>query len=401
MRFLMLVALAALSVTPLTACRSTTAIPSATAAAAAEPATFESATLRSRFEELARECKAPGVSACVVLPDGSHLALAAGWADPEAHVAMTPATRLLAGSVGKTFFGALALELVREGRLDLDAPIERQLGARPWFARLPNAHAITPRMLLQHTSGLVRYEFDPRFTAALAADPLRVWKPEEAIEFVLDRPAPFAAGEGWEYSDTNYLVLGLALEEITKTRAYDEIERRFLRPFALSRTLPSTSATIEGLAQGFTAVGDLVIPGGTRSGKMIEHGALVISPQFEWAGGGFASCPTDLARWMHAIQNGRVYGQTLLEEAHRVVPAPLLGPTSGYGLTTIRWETPLGPAWGHSGYFPGYLTDVRWFERSGVCVAVMVNTSDRAALSMSPGALAVELARAAIDARAR
>lgn len=383
-----LLALAALLAGPHAACRSA-------APEHAARATFDSPALRARFGELARECGAPGISACVVRADGASLALASGWADRETRAPMTPATLLLAGSVGKTFFGALALELAREGELDLDEPIERRLGSRAWFAKLPNARDITARMLLQHTSGLVRYEFDPRFAEQLAADPRRVWKPEEQIAFVCDRPAPFAAGAGWDYSDTNYLVLGLLLEELTGTRAYDEIERRFLRRFALTRTVPAVDPSIAGLAQGYVAPGDPVVAAAARTGRMIEHGELVVSPQFEWAGGGYASCPADLARWMHALQTGRVFGAELLDEARRTVPAPLLGPASGYGLTLIRWETPLGAAWGHSGYFPGYLTDVRWFEQSGTCVAVMLNTSDRTALALAPGAIANELARVA------
>lgn len=372
---------------------------SAASGSRAAGATFDSPALRARFDELARASGAPGVSACVVRADGASIELVRGWADREAAKPMEARTRMLAGSVGKTFFGALALQLVREGRLDLDAPIERYLGDRPWFARLPNARAIRVRMLLQHRSGLVRYEFDPRFAAELARDPLREWKPEEELAYVFDRPAPFAAGEGWEYSDTNFVVLGLILEALTKTACYAEIEQRFLRPLALERTLPSTSPRIADLAQGYAASDDPITALGVPGGRMLERGALVFNPQFEWAGGGFASSPRDLARWNRAVQTGEIFGAELLSRARESVPAPLLGPHAGYGLGMIRWQTPLGVAYGHAGYFPGYLTEVRWFEDSRTCVAVMLNTSDAKELTTSAGALCVELARAALEAR--
>ncbi len=340
-------------------------------APARDGSSFESSTLRARFDELARSCGAPGVSACVALDDGASIELVSGWADREAARPMEARTRMLAGSVGKTFFGALALQLVRAGRLDLDAPIERYLGDRPWFGRLPNARSIRVRMLLQHRSGLVRYEFDPRFAAELARDPQREWEPAEELAYVFDQPAPFAAGDGWEYSDTNYVVLGLILEQLTGTACYAEIEQRFLRPHALERTLPSTSPRIADLAQGYAASDDPITALCAPDGRMLDGGRLVFNPQFEWAGGGFASCPRDLARWNRAIQTGEVFGAELLAQARRSVPAPLLGPHAGYGLSMIRWQTPLGVAYGHAGYFPG----------------------------TTAGAFCVELARAAIDAR--
>src|SRR5262249_11705159 len=152
---------------------------------------------------------------------------------------------------------------------ELDAPIARWLDAHAWFERLPNARELTPRMLLQHTSGLVRYEFDPRFCAALAREPFRRWTSAEQIAFGLDRAAPVAAGAGWEYSDTNYVVLALVLEALTGTDAFDEIERRFLAPLALTHTLRSRGKHIEGLAQGYAAEDDVLL----RGGRMLrEHG---------------------------------------------------------------------------------------------------------------------------------
>ena len=78
-------------------------------------------------------------------------------------------------------------------------------------------------MLMTHTSGLVRYEMNPKFTADLRAQPDKSWTPEEEIAYLLDATPPFAAGQGWDYSDTNYIVLGMILERITGTKLYDEV----------------------------------------------------------------------------------------------------------------------------------------------------------------------------------
>ena len=88
---------------------------------------------------------------------------------------------------------------------------------------------------MNHTSGLVRYEFNERFTADLTASPDRVWKPQELVAYILDTQPPFAAGQGWDYSDTNYIVLGMIMEKVTGRTYYDLARERVLRPAGLRR----------------------------------------------------------------------------------------------------------------------------------------------------------------------
>src|SRR5690606_34417756 len=120
--------------------------------------------------------------------------------------AMKPTDRMLAGSTGKTFAAATALQLVKEGKIGLDDKVSKYLGAEEWFERLPNANDITVRQLMNHTSGLVRYEFKDQFTKDLTANPDKSWRPEELVTYLFGESPPFAAGEGWDYSDTNYIV---------------------------------------------------------------------------------------------------------------------------------------------------------------------------------------------------
>ena len=84
---------------------------------------------------------------------------------------MQPTTLLLQGSVGKTYVAAVALQLVSEGMLDLDTRVATYLGDEPWYDRLPNATDVTVRQLMNHTSGIVRYEFNERFIGDLRASP--------------------------------------------------------------------------------------------------------------------------------------------------------------------------------------------------------------------------------------
>jgi D-alanyl-D-alanine carboxypeptidase len=344
--------------------------------------------LGAKLDSLYESGHFPGATFAVALADGSVISLAVGQSDTVNHVPMRPTDRMLAGSTGKTFFGAVALQLVAEGRLGLDDPISKYLGTETWFARLPNAPDITIRMLMNHTSGLVRYEFREEFTRDLTADPYRVWKPEEQVAYVLGLDPPFAAGQGWEYSDTNYIVLAMIMERLTGAKMYDEIRRRITGPLGLDDVVPQTGPSIPGLVQGYAG------PQNPFGGKdaMLENGRLILNPQFEWAGGGFAVTSTALARWARSLYRNEVFDARLNPDVFDGQVARGLGRGARYGLGVIILDTPLGPSWGHSGFFPGYLTEMRYYPDHGFAVAIQVNTSAGRPFPRGQGAALQELA---------
>jgi D-alanyl-D-alanine carboxypeptidase len=349
------------------------------------------ARLQAVLDSIAAAGSFPGMSVGVAFRNGSSLGLATGLADTALGERLETDDLMLAGSVGKTYVAAVALQLVQEGRLRLDEPIATYLGREPWFARLPNGDQITVRMLMNHTSGLVRYEFKDAFTRDLTAQPDRVWQPAELVAYILGEPAPFAAGEGWDYSDTNYIVLGMIIERVGGRILHDQIRTRLLEPLRLARTVPSDSRIIAGLVQGYAGPGNPF--GGTDA--MIVGGRFAINPQFEWAGGGYATSAHDLARWAAALYGGTVVNDSLESQMLAGVPARLGGGAT-YGLGVIIRPTPLGISHGHSGFFPGYLTEVRYFPDHGVAIAFQVNSSVPRSLGGSPGAIIDALARAAL-----
>jgi D-alanyl-D-alanine carboxypeptidase len=299
-------------------------------------------------------------------------AVSAGQSDTALDRRMEPDDMLLMGSVGKTYVAATALQLAREGRLDLDALASKYVGGQGWFDSLPNASAITVRHLMSHTSGLVRYEFKPEFSAALTAAPDKVWDPRDQVRFLHGTTAPFAAGAGWDYSDTNYLVVALILEQITGTPIDDEIRRRFLVPNRLTRTTPSDAQVLPGVVQGYAGANN-PFGGGDA---MWRNGRMVINPQFEGAGGGYAASAADAARWGALYFTGQLFGEAMLAEAIKGASAPMLGAGTRYGLGMIlRDSSAAGPVRSHSGFFPGYITELRHYPERGITVSLMVNSS--------------------------
>src|SRR3990172_3583569 len=115
--------------------------------------------LQSKLDSLYAGGSFPGVVVGITLADGTNFGLASGFVDKARSMKLKPDDILMQGSVGKTYVSAVALQLVKEGKIRLDDKIEKYLAKELWFSRLPNGNEVTVRMLMNHTSGLVRYEF--------------------------------------------------------------------------------------------------------------------------------------------------------------------------------------------------------------------------------------------------
>jgi D-alanyl-D-alanine carboxypeptidase len=344
--------------------------------------------LQTKLDEWHKAGKFPGATLGVALANGESFGLAVGYSDRDAKTPMKPNDRMLAGSVGKTFAAATALQLVKEGKIGLDDKIEKYLGKEAWFPRLPNAKDVTIRQLMNHTSGLVRYEFKDEFTKYLTEHPMKVWTPEERLAYLFDEKPPFEAGKGWDYSDTNYIVLGMIIERVTGRSFYDEANRRVIKPLKLKDTIPQEGPVMKGVVQGYAGAGN---PFGGKD-AMIENGKFVINPQLEWTGGGYASTSQDLARWAKMMYEGKAYDASLLPQVLDGVAAPMLGKETKYGLGVIIRKTQAGTSYGHSGFFPGYLTDMMYFPDKKFAIAIQVNTSVPQDLGKPLGRELVELA---------
>jgi D-alanyl-D-alanine carboxypeptidase len=295
---------------------------------------------------------------------------------------------MLAGSIGKTFFAAAALVLLEQGLFTLDDKIEKYLGGEPWFSRLPNARSITMRMLFNHTSGIEEYYELGDFMQQLAQHPHRSWSPRETFAYVFDRKPLFAAGAGWGYADTNYLILGYILEKLSGKNLYGLARTYALAPYRLKDTEPSVKLAYERLAVGYSGP-ESPFP---FHGPMVRAGKLVFNPQFEWTGGGFVSSAGDLAAWAKAFYHLKAVTAATRTQMQQGVPANT-GKEHLYGLgLQIR---PAGPeyGYGHSGWFPGYVSDCAYFPGQDLSLAIQFNTDDMRLLRQSTHDYLLQLAK--------
>lgn len=341
-----------------------------------DPAAFEIAhDFQSALDAFQKKYGLPGATAAYVLQDGTFGVAAAGVADVEAGTTMSNESRMLAASIGKTFVGATAVELAHEGVLDLDAPVSRWLGDRPWFVRLPNHGAITLRHLLNHTSGLPDHVHLEYFAAEVSQrwrETDNPFPPEALVEFILDMPPLFEAGKEWAYTDTGYILVGLVIEAATGNPCYDEIRDRFLTPLGLTLTTPSDRRFLPGLASGYMAADN---PFGFPLKTTSPDGSMYWNPAFEWAGGGLVNNSLDLARWGAALFGGTAIPGDYQEELLRAVPVSRDTVDIRYGAGVAIYLTgPLGPACGHGGWIPGYISSLRHYPDHGITIAFQINT---------------------------
>ena len=355
-------------------------------------------SLYASLNDFRNRLSVPGITAAIVFDDGREAAAAVGFADLETLLPMRSETPMLAASIGKTFVAATILSLASEGKVALDAKVASYLPADTWFSQLPNADVMTIRHLLTHSSGLPDHLNDVDF---LRAFPQRVrldedpFTQEELLGFLLDKPALFPAGEGWSYTDTGYILLGLLIERVTGQAWTKQVEVRFLKPLELTSTKPSNHKDLVDLAAGYLAVEN---PYGLPVKTVGGSGEMLWNPAIESAGGGFMSTSLDLARWGDALYRGLALPQEMSEELLSAVPMTSDDPTSLYGAgVSIVNTSEFGLVYGHAGHIPGYVSSLRHYPEFGATVAFQINTD--IGLTDGPdnpvGELEQELARTA------
>jgi len=345
--------------------------------------------IQTRFLELRKEAEFPGANIGIVWGNDKAMSVSVGFSDVEAQKALKPQDRMLAGSIGKTYVSAITLQLVEEGKLELDDKIEKWLGKETWFERLPNAKDITLRMLMNHSSGIPEHVLHRDFLKALRDQPDKVWKPEELVAYILDRKPLFEAGKGWSYADTNYILVGMIFERASGQTVYAEAQRRLLGKLKLKETSPSDSRQLHGLVTGYVAENS---PFGFSGRTLLDDGRFIVNPQMEWCGGGFVSTAQDLARWAKFLYEGKVLDRQSLKDLLDAVPAKT-GRGDKYGLGAQVRQTDWGISYGHGGWFPGYLSEMEYFPQYKAAIAVQFNTDDLRKLKKNTHGFVAEVAR--------
>ncbi|MFI7000980.1 serine hydrolase domain-containing protein [Nocardia sp. NPDC050175] len=269
------------------------------------------------------------------------------------------------GSNTKTFTATVLLQLVAEGKVGLDAPVERYLpGVVQGFGN--DGTRITVRNLLQHTSGLP--DMEQLLSKAPQPDLARMrWQRFDAADVVrqvLTLPSRFAPGAKAEYSNTNYLLIGMLIERVTGQPIAAEITRRIIEPLGLRETYypaPGENGLRDPHPLGYAEF----------DGRLVDY--TDFDPSWAGAAGAMISTGAELNRFFIALLAGKLLPPAQLAEMKRN-PLPFdRMPGAGYGLGLIHYPVPCGKeVWGHGGSISGFRTR-NGVTADGRAVTIVVN----------------------------
>jgi D-alanyl-D-alanine carboxypeptidase len=324
------------------------------------------AALQARLNAIRVQYHVPGVSATIIWPDGRSWTGVNGWADVKQHVPVAPTTAFSVGSVSKTFLAALVLQLADEGRLSLDDPVLR------WLPTAAVPADATIRELLDHTSGLYDFFSNPAIDTALLANRRQAWTPARALGYMR---APYcAAGTCWHYSNSNYVLLGQVVQQVTGNPVATELRRRFFAPLRLVRTFVQGAEP----ARGTVATSYEVLGSGSSIRTVSQGDGTAISPftsvvTAAGSAGAIAATSRDLAVWARRLYGGAVLRPAALAAMLDVSHSVGAGSALPYGLGVE--EVSLGGRLteGHNGRLIGAGATTRYLPDSGFSIAVVTN----------------------------
>jgi D-alanyl-D-alanine carboxypeptidase len=272
-------------------------------------------------------------------------------------------------SITKSFTVTLLLQLVDEGALSLEDPIARFVDG------VPGGDEITLAQLASMRSGLPDYATDA-FVEMLVTEPEHVYEPQELLDLAFAEPVSFAPGDGYEYSNTNTVLLGMVVEQLTQAPLGEVYEQRIWSPLDMGASAyPVDTSLADPHVVGYDVDPD----------TLEADPALQVSLSALGAAGGMVSVAADLRTWADALVEG-----TLLEPGTQALRFEAAGPTDGgpeydaYGLGIGE----IDGWWGHTGEGLGFATAVLHDPDRDAGVVILLNGS---AERDTPAALARQL----------
>lgn len=321
------------------------ALASVAALAPAATAASIPADVQRGLQRLVAAPGGPPGAIATLYRNGKLTVLRAGTTDVERRRPPRATDYMRIASVAKAFSGAVALNLVRAGKLGLDDTIAQRLPGMPaaWGA-------VTVRQLLNHTSGVPDYTLSKGFAKQAKTNPRGFVSPEQVIDWVRNDPLVFAPDSKYEYSNTDNIVVGLIVEAITGEPYGTALQKVVFGPARLRQTsFPSKVALPNPFIHGY-----FVQPGGKP-----EDVSTFLSPSGAWASGAIVSTPRDLNAFIRADLGLRFFDRDQQREQMRFFPGGESSPPgpgrNSAGLALFRYQTKCGTVFGHTGNFPGYV----------------------------------------------
>jgi len=290
----------------------------------------------------------------VWIPKKGEWVKAFGLADIATQEKMTINDHFRIGSITKTFVAMGILQLVDKGKLSLDDPIGK------YIANVPNGDKITIRQLANMTSGLPSYTKNKTWLEEFLKDKKRVWTTQELLDAAFSLPPSFNPGEGFEYCNTNTILLGLVIEKLSGLSLNAYLEKNIFNPLKLNNTSLPTGAEIpKPYAHGYAE-----LPDNTLEDESDRN------TSWSFAAGGMVSILHDLKIFTHALGTGSLLSK---DSAIEQLKWKSVGPNT----EKVHYAFGIGVNNGwlsHAGTLPGYNTIIAYLPEQEAIFICLVNT---------------------------
>ena len=299
--------------------------------------------------------KAPGVVVGIWMPGEGAYVAARGFSDLRSRAQMRSSYYFRIGSITKTFTATALLILADEKKLGLDDPVSKYAN---W---VPNGDHITLRMLANMTAGLHNYTEDEAWVKLAFSNFQRVWTPRELVDVGIAHEPDFPPGQGWHYSNTNYVLLGMILEQASGKKIQELFAEKILRPLKLTHTVwPTNSQMPHPEARGITVQ--------TLDGSRAD--ATNRNPSMEFTAGELISTMADLHTWVQSYATGSLISKAMQAERLTWTTMPPNTPERRYGIGIGEDHGWLG----HTGELPGYNTAAFYLPDKKAIIVIEVNS---------------------------
>lgn len=324
------------------------------------------------LQEISEEDNTPGLGVWMESPVVGDFQWSIGEANPETGQPYTSETHHRIGSVTKPFVGEVILQLADDGMIDLDDTVEE------WFPELEGAGNITIRMLGNMTSDIFNYTDALAWVSELMDDPEELREPEDMLRYGFDLTEDTDPGDEWAYSNTNYIMLGLIIEDVTGNDLADELESRIFEPLGMENTAfddPNDPALPEPYARATTFMGL------GSSGQ----DATNWNPSWAWAAGQIYSTPADMIHWLPDVYQGSQLSEDMRAERLDLVDMRPAEPqdeiAAGDDAPDDELSYGFGVLWsngwyGHDGLITGYASMVAYHPELDASLVVFGNSDE-------------------------
>ena len=331
----------------------------------AEAQTRTPTELGNRVDALARKMLSrplAGISVAVAHDGQVVFARGYGMANLEHAVAVTPETVFHIASISKNILAAVVLQLVDEGKLNLDDDVTKYVPEAPTHGR-----KITVRQLLNHTSGIYSFTSLPEAEANERLDLTH----DHVLALFKDKPLDFEPATAWRYNNSAFYMAGMLVERVTKQEYGAYVREHVFRPL--------------GMNSAQLCYARMVVPH-LASGYELDRGVLVNTALMSWklpfAAGAICATATDVVKWQAALDSGRVLSASslkLMRAPTRLADGTLIDYGLGTRLGTLEGHRVLG----HTGGGGGFSAALEAFPDDHLTVVVLVNTGNGATLPLS------------------